>query len=53
VALIVELRTRSADQGLDAGCDIIAWHLETRSRYLALSAVLGWESACDRRAVRR
>jgi transposase InsO family protein len=28
VALIVELRTGLVDQGLDAGCDTIAWHLE-------------------------
>ena len=28
VALIIELRTGLVDQGLDAGCDTIAWHLE-------------------------
>lgn len=28
VALIIELRTRLTGEGLDAGCDTIAWHLE-------------------------
>src|SRR5207237_6964478 len=30
VALILELRRRLTDQGLDAGADTIGWHLEHR-----------------------